>query len=42
MIDKYDLIVDLYDLKNLSHNYYNSKNKFGKNKVSEFRVDGYL
>jgi hypothetical protein len=40
--DKYNLIIDLYDIEHFGTNYYNSKNRFDKTKASEFKTDGYI
>ncbi len=47
LIEKFNLIIDLYDFdnfgKNGSSNYYhNKKNKFDLSKASEFKNDGYI
>ncbi|MCK6619101.1 MAG: DUF3800 domain-containing protein [Calditrichaceae bacterium] len=48
LIDKYNLVIDLYDFENYStqgkgkSNYYHRKNPFDLSKVSEFRWDGYI
>lgn len=48
LIDKYNLIIDLYDFDNYSNkisgrsNYYNRSKPFSTERASEFRLDGYI
>ena len=47
LIEKFNLIIDLYDFDNfnktkISNYYHNKKNKFELSKASEFKTDGYI